>query len=268
MRLEPRELPRWLARHAIPIETGIAAGRVQYRSLEKMSGLADPMGVSGRGRLGDLNVLQTAIADRPTFRRREIAPTRRVLALIDLRAGDDRVATARLLAAAKLACGIVLAMPETTLTMTTVGTMQPAPPETFFSLEDYRSLHATLDTYGSLAPNARAHAGNVKRALGADPDAHALIVTHFWHDRLGYDFVGTLGTTMFLVQPKSYGFIGGIGAAGGAQGFYAGADREDVIDEMYSVLRDHLRARRVRSTLVPARPEIVTAMEQALGTFR
>jgi hypothetical protein len=167
-----------LRRLAIRIYFGPRAGtNPRLRSLLRFLGLrGDQSGQRTEGRLKDYLFVLSALKDRRLYRRREIAPLRRVHMVVDTRdlgEGQDY----RLLQAAELVGGLLLAMPGCRLSFTVWGAKSRYPTQVLGGEGQWPFLRRIVAAMGNIIADSKASAGALQRACAADEASHLVIVT-------------------------------------------------------------------------------------------
>jgi hypothetical protein len=265
---EDRELLLWLRRHGLRIERGKRPSLELYRARQRRLGRGEKVGVRDRGRISDLRIVEAAIRNKALFRQIQVTPYREVLLLVDLRGLDGSHLTRRLLSAAVVAGGTVLAMPSTALTIHTLGSYSHVTPLRLTGLAGLRLLWKSLEGFAYLEPEPRLAPGRVRLACYSDPYAHALFVSHYLPERLFERLSLPGGGTVVLVTPPK-GMLTNV--FGDSVGFGAFEDADAPAEAClikYKRLSVALGARRIQVLSMPDRGTVLEAFEKALGEAR
>jgi hypothetical protein len=261
---EDRTLLLWFRQNGLRIDRGKRPSLELYRARQRRAGRGEKVGVQDRGRLSDLHIVEAAIRNKALFRHLQVTPRCEVLLLVDLRGLDGSNVTRRLLSAAALAGGLVLAMPSTSLTVHALGSLSNVTPLRLVGLSGFRILRKTLEGFSHLEPEARLSPGRVRLACYSNPSAHALFVSHYLPERLFERLSLPGGGTVVLVTPPK-GRLAGV--FGDSVGLGAFEDTEAPGEECllrYSHLSAALGRRHIQVLCMPDRGSSLDAFSQAL----
>ena len=251
-----RETIRRVKRLALRIESGNRASAINFRSRQRFAGRAEPMGLNNRGRLRDYHFVLSALRERSTYRYKETAPRRQFLMVLDV-----RFPTKRLLEAAALVGGVVLAMDDTILYLGAFGSERPYPSTAFAGIDNWPSLVQRLDRVPKLRVASDAKAGRLRQACRMDEACHVVLVTHYlepkWLSGLGLQHGGTL----FAVEPSSWGAVG---AEDAVLALGPAAAVQLRLEERYAELSEACRRQRIDMQMLAAQESLLTNMEQSL----
>jgi len=198
-----RDRERWrrLRKLAFQIDLGTAPGMAHFRALLRFRGPGERMGLSDVGRLKDMNFVLSAIRERASFRRYEIAPRRLVTLVPDLRDLGDSVRDRRLIEAVELVGGVLLAMAATVVRLSPFGTRVLAPLEELDGAENWPRLRALVSAAADQPVDRLAGTGPLLRACAAAEGFHAVIVSYYLEPDQVRSLPRGMGSTLFLVEP-------------------------------------------------------------------
>jgi hypothetical protein len=205
-----RETIAELRRIGVAIDRGVEGGRVLFRTPERHRGRAEPMGFRDRGKLRDLNYILTSLRSKATYRYKVTSPRREAHMVLDVRHLADARAADRLIEAAGLVGGVLLTMPETTLTLGVFGAARPYPPARFVGESAWRPLHRTLEAARRLEVLPEAAGGALRRACGMVEGSHAVLLTCAIEPGWVATLRPPLGATLFAVEPPGARGSGGL----------------------------------------------------------
>ena len=203
------DLWRRLRQLAIRVFLGPRAGaNPRLRSLLRFLGAkGDQAGQRTEGRLRDYLFVLSVLKDRNLYRRREIAPVRRLHLVVDIRDGDEAGA-ARLLLAAEYVGGVLLAMPGAKLTLTAWGARAAYPTQSFGGEGQWPILRRLVRAMAAVRPDPAASVGALVRACATDEPAHLVLITPWIEPAFVKGLPAPFGGTCFLVAPAKSLFGG------------------------------------------------------------
>lgn len=263
-----RELLLWFRRNGLRIDRGKRPSLELYRARQRRMGRGEKVGVRDRGRISDLHIVEAAVRDKAFFRQIQVTPFREVLLLVDLRGLDGSNVTRRLLSAAAVAGGTVLAMPSTALTIHALGCLSHVTPLRLTGLGGFRILRKVLEGFTYLEPEPRISPGRVRLACYSDPSAHALFVSHYLPERLFERLCLPGGGTVVLVTPPKGRFMGVFGDAVGFGAFEDADAPEEECLLRYKRLELALAQRRIQVLSMPDRGSVLDDFATAMDTAR
>jgi hypothetical protein len=158
-------------------------------------------GQRSEGRLKDYLFVLSALKDRNVFRRREIAPLRRVHMVVDVRDLGESGGR-RLLQATEFIGGVLLAMQGCRLSFTVWGERSLYPTQALSGEGQWPFLRRLVAAMDNLVSDPAASAGALQRAAATDEPAHLVMVTP-WVEPENLRFLPTpFGGTCFLVGTR------------------------------------------------------------------
>lgn len=259
-----RDLLLWFRRNGLRIDRGKRPSLELYRARQRRAGRGEKVGVRDRGRISDLHIVEAAIRNKALFRQIQVTPFREVLLLVDLRGLDGSNVTRRLLSAAAVAGGTVLAMPSTALTVHALGSLSHVTPLRLTGLGGFRTLRKVLEGFAYLEPEPRLSPGRVRLACYSDPSAHALFVSHYLPERLFERLSLPGGGTVVLVTPPRGRMTNVFGDAVGLGAFEDGDAPAEECLLRYRRLALALAPRRLQVLSMPDRGPILEAFSTAM----